>query len=175
MKTLNVALEKPFKWWHAVAIFMLANAVSVLPAGVNGDEAFYNNFVRPAFSPPDWLFLPMWFFLNVTSLIALGTIINTNLRTPQAKTFVLLEGVGWVLFAIFNTLYFWMKSPILGSIDTTLGLIIALINLPIAWRINRQAGIFIGFRVLWLLLATYVSAYVALNNIDIFFASFSKQ
>ena len=111
----------------------------------------------------------MWLLLNVTSLIALGIVANSRPATPERRTFLWLEGIGWVLFAAFNTLYFWMKSPILGAIDTALRLLIGLLSLALSWRIDRRAGVLIGLRVLWLLLATFVSAWVALNNLDPYF------
>ena len=160
-----------FRWWHGVLIFLAANIVSILPAGFNGDEAFYNNFTRPAVAPPDWLFAPMWLFLNITSLVALGIVANSRPLTRERLAFLWLEGIGWILFAVFNTLYFWMKSPILGAIDTVLGLLVCLASLAWGWRIDRRAGGLIGLRVLWLLLATFVSVWVALNNADPFFAS----
>lgn len=174
--TLNASTtsSRPFRWWHGVAIFVAANAISVLPAGINGDEAFYNNFLRPAIAPPDWVFLPMWLFLNITSLIGLGMIANSRRETPGRKTVIALEGVGWALFALFNTLYFWMKSPILGAVDTAIGLLVALFSFALGWRMDRRAGVLIGLRVLWLLLATFVSAWVAFNNADPFFAAFGK-
>ena len=161
-----------FRWWHGTLIFLAANIISILPAGFNGDEAFYNNFTRPAIAPPDWLFAPIWLFLNITSLIALGFVANSSRPlTRDRLAFLWLEGIGWVLFAVFNTLYFWMKSPILGAIDTALGLLIGLASLALSWRIDRRAGMLIGLRVLWLLLATFVSVWVALNNTDPFFAN----
>lgn len=171
MKPSTSAIRSSFRWWHGVLIFLAANIVSILPAGFNGDEAFYNNFTRPAIAPPDWLFAPMWLFLNITSLIALGIVANSKPATRERLAFLWLEGIGWVLFAVFNTLYFWMKSPILGAIDTVLGLLIGLASLTLSWRIDRRAGALIGLRVLWLLLATFVSIWVALNNVDPFFAS----
>jgi translocator protein len=177
--TLNpapqVTSSRRFLPWHAVVIFLVVNAISILPTGFNGDEAFYNNFTRPAIAPPDWLFAPMWLFLNITSLIALGIVANKPLRTPGRTLFLWLEGIGWVLFAAFNTLYFWMKSPILGAVDTTAGLVVGLLSLALSWRIERQAGVLIGLRVVWLLLATFVSVSVALNNIDPFFAGLAGR
>jgi len=155
-----------FRWWHAVLIFVVANVISILPAGYNGEEAFYNDFRLPSIAPPDWLFPPMWFFLNVTSLIALSIIANSPERTPQRRTFLILEGIGWVLFAIFTTLYFWMKSPILGAIDTVVGLVVAIGSLLCASSISSRASVMILLRVLWLILAAYVSVDVALNNAD---------
>jgi translocator protein len=158
-----------FGWWYAVMIFFAANIIGILPAGFNGDEAFYNNFQRPAIAPPDWLFAPMWLFLNITSLIGLSLVANSVPHTPRHKLFFWLEGISWVLFAAFNTLYFWMKSPILGAIDTALGLIVGLASLIICFGLNKRAALLILPRIVWLLLATYVSIFVALNNVDPFF------
>ena len=161
---------RTFPWWYAVIIFVVANTISILPAGYNGDEVFYNNFVRPSIAPPDWLFAPMWLFLNITSLIALWMVANSQPFTTRHRLFVVLEFVGWVLFAIFNTLYFWMGSPILGAIDTALGLMVGVMSLAVCWTINRRAAFLVLPRILWLLLATYVSVYVAFNNVDTFFS-----
>lgn len=101
-----------FRVWHAVAIFIAANALSILPAGLNGDEAFYNAFTRPTVAPPDWLFTPMWLFLNVTSLIALSRVANAERLTRAHRAFFVLEGVNWVFFAVFNTLYFGVVAAL---------------------------------------------------------------
>jgi len=162
-------VTKPrFRWWHAIAIFVGANLVSILPAGVNGDGAFYNSFQLPTVAPPDWLFAPMWLFLNVTSLWALSRVANAPRLTRRHRAFFVLEGTSWVLFALFNTVYFGLKSPVLGAIDTTAGLALGLAGLACCFSIDRRAALLILPRVLWLVLATYVSVYVALNNADVF-------
>lgn len=157
-----------FQWYHAALIFVAANALSAAPAGYNGEEAFYNNFLQPAIAPPDWAFAPAWLFNNVTSLYALWRIANRPSTTPGRLVFIRLETVSWVLFAIFSLLYFGLKSPILGAVDTALGLIATGLSLFVSYRIDRIAALNILPRFLWLLLATYVSAYVALYNHDSF-------
>jgi translocator protein len=171
MNTSVSRLGRKFPWWYAVIIFVLANAISILPAGYNGNEVFYNTFQRPLIAPPDWLFAPMWLFLNITSLVALWLVANSQTLTPRHRLFMVLESIGWVLFAIFNTLYFGMKSPVLGAIDTAAGLVIGSVSLALCFTLHRRAALLILPRVLWLLLATYVSVYVALNNADPFFGS----
>lgn len=172
MNTSASRLNRVFPWWYAVIIFVIANAISILPAGYNGDEVFYNNFQRPSIAPPDWLFAPMWLFLNITSVIALWMVANSQPFTGRRRLFMVLECIVWVLFAIFNTVYFWMQSPILGAIDTALACAISLSSLAICWNMNRRAALLVLPRVLWLLLATYVSSYIAFNNVDTFFAGF---
>jgi translocator protein len=168
MNTSVSRLKRVFPWWYAVIIFVVANALSILPAGYNGDEVFYNNFVRPSIAPPDWLFAPMWLFLNITSVIALWMVANNQPLTSRHRLVIGLEFIGWILFAIFNTLYFWMGSPILGAIDTALGLGVGVMSLAVCWTIHRRAALLILPRIVWLLLATYVSVYVAFNNVDTF-------
>jgi translocator protein len=160
--------EKKFRWWHAAVILVAANIISVLPAGYAGDKIFYNSFVRPPVAPPDWAFAPVWLFLNITSLIALYRIANRT-HSPQRGWFISSEAIGWILFAAFTTVYFLLRSPILGAVDTVLGLVAALVSLAIALRMDRLAAILISLRVAWLLLASYVSTWVAVHNIDPFF------
>lgn len=157
-----------FRWWHAVAIFVAANAASALPAGLGGDFAFYNSFRQPFVAPPDWAFAPVWLFLNVTSLIALHRVANAPDRSAGRTVFLWSEGVAWVLFAAFTTLYFLLRSPVLGAVDTAAGLVAGVVSLVCVARRDWVSAVFILLRVLWLVLATYVSAYVALHNPDTF-------
>lgn len=161
--------QQRFPWWYAVVVFVVANLISVLPAGFGGDRVFYNSFQQPTLAPPDWLFPPMWIFLNITSLVALYIVANSPEQTFRRQAFIALEALGWVLFAIYTTLYFGLNSPILGAIDTVVGLIVAIASLICCYSISPKAALFILFRVLWLVLASYVSVYVALYNVDSFF------
>jgi benzodiazapine receptor len=157
-----------FRWWHAALILVGANAISALPAGFGGDFAFYNSFRQPAIAPPDWAFAPVWLFLNVTSLIALARIATAPARAPTRTLFLWSEGVAWVLFAAFTTVYFLLHSPVLAAVDTVAGLLAGLVSLVCAFRLDRLSAGFILLRVLWLVLATYVSLFVALSNPDPF-------
>jgi tryptophan-rich sensory protein len=80
------------------------------------------------------------------------------------------EAIGWVLFAVFTTVYFLLRSPILGAVDTVFGCAVAMTSFALALSIDRAAAILIGLRTVWLLLASYVSVWVTLNNVDPFFA-----
>jgi benzodiazapine receptor len=157
-----------FRWWYAALILVGANVVSAIPAGFGGDFAFYNSFRQPAIAPPDWAFAPVWLFLNVTSLVALARIANAPVRSPARTLFLWSEGVAWVLFAAFTTLYFLLHSPVLAAVDTVAGLLAGLVSLACAFRLDRLSAGLILLRVLWLVLATYVSLFVALSNADPF-------
>jgi tryptophan-rich sensory protein len=155
------------KWWHCVIIFVIANTLSIIPAGFNGDEMFYNSFTQPAVAPPDWLFAPMWLFLNITSLIGLYTITQLPVGTKYRHTIIILEYVAWVLFAIFTFLYFYLESPILGAVDTILGLIVVFVVVVLSYRVSKKSFWCFLPRLLWLLFAGYVSVWIAMLNKDV--------
>lgn len=85
-----------FRWWHGAVILVAANAVSFWPAGAPGDAAFHTAFCLPS-SPPDWLVLPLWLALNITSLVASAVAVKVALHnvdpflsaaaTPGVKPF----------------------------------------------------------------------------------------
>jgi translocator protein len=157
--------SKQFRWWYALIIFLLANLFSAIPAGYNGDKAFYNNFQQPVVAPPDWLFAPMWLFLNITSLVAMYRVANLPASAARSR-FLISEAIGWVLFSAFTTLYFLMKSPVLGAVDTVLGLLIAMYSMTQAKQLDQKTTLYVGLRFVWLCLASYVSVWVALHNAD---------
>ena len=159
---------KKFTVYHAIGIFIIANLISFLPAGFNGNEVFYNSFKLPAVAPPSWLFPPAWFFNNVTSLYALYKIANLE-ASAERRGFLVAEAITWVLFAIFTTVYFGLKSPILGAIDTALALVFTIVSLILAFKLSKAAFWGILPRFLWLALATFVSIYAAIINRDEFF------
>ena len=166
-------MKKTFKWWHAVIIFIVANALSAAPAGYNGEEAFYNSFKQPAVAPPDWAFAQIWLILNITSLYALYLVANLPRGTPNPKAFIISESIGWVLFSVFAIFYFGMKSPVLGAINTVMGLVVASVSLYCSFTLNKMAMWNILPRVLWLMVATYVSVYIAVENRDEFLSFLS--
>ena len=161
---LSPAALPTFPWWYAVLIFVVANVISAVPAGLFGDSEFYNTLRKPSVSPPDWLFPPMWLVLNVTSLVALVLVANQPPETPNRTLFLWSEAVGWITFAAFTGLYFGLRSPTLGAVDTVIGLLAAGVSLYAASTIAAVPALLILPRLLWLLLASYVSVAVVLMN-----------
>ena len=160
--------KKSYHWWQAALIGIASNLISAAPAGYNGDEAFYNKFSKPKISPPDWLFAPVWLFNNITSLYAGLRIANLPTGTRGRRTSLWLEGTGWVLFASFSPLYFGLKSPVLGAINTLAGLGVGAASMGVASQLDRKATLALSPRIAWLLLATYVAVSIAAVNKDEF-------
>lgn len=157
-----------YRWWHAAAVGIAANAASAAPFGYNGDEPFYNDLDTPPGSPPDWAFAPAWAFNNLTALWSNLRVANLPVATPGRRTALALEGVNWGLFASFSALYFGLRSPVLGAVNTVAGLGLTAASVAVTAKIDRKAAWALAPRLAWLGLATYVSVATALRNRDDF-------
>ncbi|MEX5258454.1 TspO/MBR family protein [Kocuria arenosa] len=169
--TLRAATPAParrYRWWHAVAVGLTANAASVLPAGFNGDPSFYNDLDTPPGAPPDWLFPPVWAFNNATALWSNLRIANLPPGTPSRTTVLVLEGVDWALFASFSALYFGLRSPVLGATVTVASLGVTAASVVATAGLDRRAAWALSPRLLWLAYASYIATVTAAHNRDKF-------
>ena len=160
------APTRRYRWWHAAAVGLTANAASILPAGFNGDPSFYNDLDTPAGAPPDWLFPPVWAFNNATTLWSNLRIANLPPGTPGRTTVLVLEGVDWALFASFSALYFGLRSPVLGAAVTVASLGATVGSIVVTARLDRRAAWALSPRLLWLAYASYVATVTAARNRD---------
>lgn len=86
----------------------------------------YQNFIKPSFAPPSWIFGPVWSVLYLIIAVSFGSVFLKIIR----KEIPLAVGVPFALNLLFNFLFtylqFGLKNNFLASIDiilvlTTLG------------------------------------------------------
>jgi tryptophan-rich sensory protein len=145
---------------------MLANVASALPAGYNGDENYYESLRTPPGAPPGWVFAPVWAANNVLTLASNLRIANLPADTPLRRRGLLAEAAHWALFSSFSGVFFGLRSPILGAIDTAAGLALTGYSVGVTARLDRRAAWALVPRLAWLGFATYVSTATAVNSPD---------
>ncbi len=155
-----------YRWWHAAAVGAVANLASALPAGYNGDEDYYAELDTPPGSPPGWLFAPVWAVNNALTLWSSLRIANLPVETPGRRAALVSETVSWGLFASFSGLYFGLRSPVLGAVDTVAGLVSTTHGVVTVARLDRPAAWALVPRLAWLAYASYVSTGTALRSRD---------
>lgn len=165
---MHVTQQAPprFRWWHAAAVGGLANLASALPAGYNGDTGFYERLKTPPGAPPSWLFAPVWAVNNVLTLASNLRVANLPPGTPGRHGALASEAVSWGLFASFSGLYFGIRSPTLGAIDTVLGLAATTYSVTATAKLDRTAGWLLVPRLAWLTYASYISVATAILSPD---------
>jgi tryptophan-rich sensory protein len=155
-----------YRWTHAVAVGVAANIPSVVAGGAMGDRSYFTALRRPRGAPPDWAFAPVWVGLNALSLWAGLRVANAPVGTPARRATLALEGAFWGLFAGFAPAFFALRSPILGAVDTVASTAVTAASVATVARVDRSAAAALAPRLAWLLLASYVSTYIAVHNDD---------
>ena len=158
--------DDKYGWGHASVIGVAANIASAIPAGYNGDEAFYEQLKTPPGSPPGWLFAPVWAINNVLTLWSNLRIANLPSGLPGRRDILVSEGATWILFSSFSALYFGLRSPRLGAVVTVAGLATTMHATVATARIDRKAAWALAPRLIWLAYASYVSVGTALRSPD---------
>ncbi len=155
-----------YRWWHGAAVGAVANVASALPAGYNGDKSFYESQRTPPGSPPGWVFAPVWAANNALTLMSNLRIANLPADTPLRRKALVVEAANWALFSAFSGLYFGLRSPVLGAIDTAAGLVVTGYSVGITAKLDRRAAWALVPRLAWLGFATYVSTATAVKSPD---------
>ena len=124
-----------------------------------GVETWYPTIIKPAFNPPNWVFMPVWTLLFVLMGIAAGLVWDKikeqNAEVKKALGFFLIQ---LALNAIWSYLFFGLNNPML-----------ALIEIAILWlmiyetylkfiKINKTAGYLLIPYMAWVGFAALLNA-----------------
>ncbi|OAN34292.1 TspO/MBR family protein [Mycolicibacterium iranicum] len=155
-----------YTWRHAAVVGVLANVASALPAGYNGDDSFYESLHTPPGAPPGWVFAPVWAANNITTLASNLRIANLPDSTDLRRRALAAEAGTWVLFGSFSSLFFGLRSPILGAVNTAAGFALTAYSVRLTARLDRRAAWLLAPRLVWLGFASYVSTMTAVRSAD---------
>lgn len=181
-----------WRWYHGVMFYAGVQAVSFglgklvqtvkeqskpkIDEQVLGNESFnefYNNLKQPVFAPPDWSFAPAWTLNNAWAIYGLLRVLNMPPEKRGRSRFLALQTAFWMTFVGFNPLYFGLRSPILGAVDTNIGLALTAASeyVAVAQLKDEKTAVSQSTTLLWLMLAAATATTVAIWNEDEFFES----
>lgn len=126
--------------------------------------AWYAGLAKPALTPPDWLFAPVWLGLALLMSSSLFLVWRRSGHTPGAclTTNVYLIMLG--LNLAWSVLFFLLRCPGLALIELTILGWVALQALTRALAVSRPAGWLLAPYVLWLAFAWTLNAGVVRLN-----------
>ncbi len=95
---------------------------------------WYSQLIRPTWSPPGWLFGPVWSVLYTIIAVSFGTVFYKAF-TKQIPWFVALPFALNLLFNfIFTPIQFGLKNNLLAAIDILLVLATLIWALVLLWK-----------------------------------------
>lgn len=118
---------------------------------------WYAGLEKPTFSPPNWVFAPVWTTLYALMGIAAFLIWRQRRVVTGAPDALALFGLQLVLNAVWSPVFFGAQSP-LGGLVIIIALWLALLATIVAfWRIIPAAGALLVPYLLWVSFATVLN------------------
>jgi tryptophan-rich sensory protein len=129
--------------------FMLTAFAAFLGSmfGVDSSNEWYQNLYKPAIVPPEIVFATVWPILYI--LIALSGARIYLSKGKNRSTAMNLWGAQLIANALFSPLFFGLKSPILGFIDTLILFVLLVLLLLKTFDLDRRSFYFLIPYFLW--------------------------
>lgn len=106
---------------------------------------WYAALEKPAFSPPNWVFAPVWFLLYLMMGVALYLVWTAKKSPSRTKQWALtFFGLQLALNSAWSIIFFGLKNPFYALIDLIALLLVLIATILFFWKISRTAA--------WLLL-----------------------
>lgn len=109
---------------------------------------WYRALNKPFFTPPDWLFGPVWIGLYLLMGISLFLVLRRTTH-PQFKAAVIIFFVQLTLNALWSIAFFGLRSPLLGLVDIVLLWVAIVLTILRFWDISKTAGALLVPYLLW--------------------------
>jgi len=120
-------------------------------------SGWYADLQKPLFSPPNWIFAPVWILLFTLMGISLYLILKENLNDNTVKigiaifSFQLILNIGWsfLFFSLQNILYALFEIIILWFA--------ILLTISQFWKINKKSSYLLIPYLLWVTFAAIIN------------------
>lgn len=117
---------------------------------------WYKTLNKPFFTPPDWIFGPVWIGLFILMGISLFFIWQRS-DHPQFKTGLIFFFVQLFLNILWSVAFFGLRSPLLGLMDILLLWIAILFTIFYFFQVSKFAGLLLIPYLLWVSFATVLN------------------
>lgn len=126
-------------------------------------STWYPTLIKPSWTPPDWIFGPVWSFLYIMIAVS-GWLIYKSEYSHKRSVALMLYAGQLVLNFIWSFLFFSLRSPILGLIDIVLLCLLIILTIISAWPVRPLASLLLIPYLMWVMYATALNAGIWLLN-----------
>lgn len=147
---------------------LILSIVLCLLAGIIGSifttsaiPTWYAALQKPAFSPPNWIFGPVWTMLYILMGIALYIVWNNKKKSKTGLTFF---GIQLALNALWSIIFFGLKSPAYAFVNIVLLWISILLTIIYFYKTSKTAAYLLIPYILWVSFAAVLNFYIMMLN-----------
>ncbi|MCX7919591.1 MAG: tryptophan-rich sensory protein [bacterium] len=153
------------------AIKLFTCIVLCLLAGVIGSfftqpaiPGWYATLNKPTFTPPNWVFQPVWTFLYITMGIAAFLIWKKGLNHKPVKIALSIFLIQLFLNSIWSIAFFGFQSPLAGLMIIVFLWIAILATMISFYKISKLAVVLLIPYIFWVSFAAVLNYYLYILN-----------
>ena len=124
--------------------------------------SWYASLNKPWFTPPSWVFGPVWLTLYALMGIAAGIVWHSKSKIKERA----LQIYGFQLFLnlVWSLLFFGLRNPLYGLIDIVLMWIAIAATIFMFYKVNKKSAALLIPYIIWVTIATALNYYVLVLN-----------
>lgn len=123
-------------------------------------DSWYLTLRKPSFTPPNWLFAPVWTLLYTLMGIASGIVWSKGLYHKWVKVALYHFGFQLILNAAWSIFFFGLQNPFIALLDIIALFILVLFTIKWFKVVNKTAAYLLIPYAIWI-------AYAAVLNYKI--------
>ncbi len=131
---------------------------------ITGPGSWYSTLQKPFFTPPSWVFAPVWITLFILMGIALYLIWESGTERREVKIALGIFGVQFALNVIWSFLFFGLESPLLGLVDILLLWVMIVITIGAFYRVKKSAAYLLIPYIAWVTIASALNGAIFIMN-----------
>lgn len=118
---------------------------------------WYDSLKKPPFSPPNWIFGPVWTILYTLMGISAYFVWRQGINDSQVKTALIIFGVQLFLNALWSPIFFGFRALFAGLIVIIIMWIAILLTILAFLKISTVAAVLLIPYILWVSFATILN------------------
>ena len=127
-------------------------------------EAWYQTIEKPGFTPPNWVFGPVWTLLYALQGVAAWLLWRSGLDNRMVRRALGLFVIQFILNLVWSPAFFGLESPLLGLI-VIIPLWSAIVGtIAVSWRVDRRANLLLSPYLAWVSFATVLNYTIWMLN-----------
>ncbi|HSD14612.1 MAG TPA: TspO/MBR family protein [Flavobacterium sp.] len=127
----------------------------------NSIEVWYPNLIKPGFTPPDWVFAPVWSMLFIMMGISAGLVWDRmELDRINVRKGLQFFAIQLGLNILWTYLFFGLHNPLLALVEIALLWLMIFETYVVFKRVDKIAAILLLPYLAWVGFATILNAAV---------------
>jgi tryptophan-rich sensory protein len=131
---------------------------------VSAIPTWYAALEKPPFTPPNWVFGPVWITLYLLMGIAVFLVWRRGLGTSGVLPAFIIFWVQLVFNALWSVIFFGFQSLLGGLVVIIILWLLILLTIITLFRVSKSAGGLLIPYLVWVSIATYLNVGVWILN-----------